>query len=109
MTVRVSPFVCALRQADCAALDRRLPVGAVYTPKQVSSVPRLVRVRDDKPRGPIPMKITGRMYDLDDSEEDAIDATPDFMKHEDPEVDAPEVDAAAADAAADTPDGEDKQ
>jgi len=65
--------------------------------------------KDDKPRGPIPMKITGRMYDLDDSEEDAIDATPDFMKHEDPEVDAPEVDAAAADPAADTPDGEDKQ
>lgn len=75
--------------------------------------------KDDKPRGPIPMKITGRMYDLDDSEEDAIDVTPDFMKHEDPEVDAPEVDAAAADAAvdadaaadtaADTPDGEDKQ
>ncbi len=75
--------------------------------------------KDDKPRGPIPMKITGRMYDLDDSEEDAIDVTPDFMKKEDPEVDAPEVDAAAADAAvdadaaadtaADTPDSEDKQ
>ena len=29
------------------------------------------------------------MYDLDDTEdEDAIDITPDFMKHDDPEVDA---------------------
>jgi RNA recognition motif-containing protein len=65
--------------------------------------------KEDKPRGPIPTKFTGRMYDLDDSEEDAIDVTPDFMKHEEPEVDAPEVDAAATDTAADTPDGEDKQ
>ena len=29
--------------------------------------------KDDKPKGPIPMKFTGRMYDLDDSEEEAID------------------------------------
>jgi hypothetical protein len=37
------------------------------------------------------------MYDLDGTEdEDAIDITPDFMKHEDPEVDAPEADAAEA-------------
>jgi hypothetical protein len=39
------------------------------------------------------------MYDLDGTEdEDAVDITPDFMKHDDPEVEAPE---AAADPAAD--------
>ena len=38
---------------------------------------------EDKPRGPIPTKFSGRMYDLDDTEdEDTIDITPDFMKHE---------------------------
>ena len=43
---------------------------------------------DDKPKGPIPTKFTGRTFDLDDTEDDdAIDITPDFMKHEDPEVD----------------------
>ena len=32
------------------------------------------------------------MYDLDGTEdEDTIDITPDFMKHEDPEVDAPDA------------------
>ena len=47
---------------------------------------------EDKPRGPIPTKFSGRMYDLDGTEdEDTIDITPDFMKHEDPEVDAPEA------------------
>ena len=44
---------------------------------------------EDKPRGPIPTKFTGRMYDLDGTDDDdAIDITPEFMKHEDPEVDA---------------------
>jgi RNA recognition motif-containing protein len=56
--------------------------------------------KEDKPKGPIPTKFTGRMYDLDDSDEDAIDVTPDFMKHEDPEVEAPDVEKAAD---ADTP------
>jgi RNA recognition motif-containing protein len=47
---------------------------------------------EEKPRGPIPTKFSGRMYDLDGTEdEDAIDITPDFMKHEDPEVDAPDA------------------
>jgi cold-inducible RNA-binding protein len=56
--------------------------------------------KEDKPRGPIPTKFSGRMYDLDGTEdEDTIDITPDFMKHDDPEVDAPD----AADAT-DTPD-----
>jgi RNA recognition motif-containing protein len=43
---------------------------------------------EDKPRGPIPTKFTGRTFDLDDTDDDGIDITPDFMKHEDPEVDA---------------------
>ena len=42
---------------------------------------------EDKPRGPIPTKFTGRTFDLDDTDDDdSIDITPDFMKHEDPEV-----------------------
>ena len=36
------------------------------------------------------------MYDLDDSEEDAVDAMPDFMKHEDPDPDAPDPAVEAA-------------
>jgi cold-inducible RNA-binding protein len=45
--------------------------------------------KEDKPRGPIPTKFSGRMYDLDGTEdEDTIDITPDFMKHEDPDVEA---------------------
>jgi cold-inducible RNA-binding protein len=51
---------------------------------------------DDKPKGPIPTKFTGRTFDLDDTDDDdSIDITPDFMKHEDPEVDAPDAEAAA--------------
>ena len=43
---------------------------------------------DEKPRGPIPTKFSGRMYDLDGTDEDdSIDITPDFMKHEEPDVD----------------------
>jgi cold-inducible RNA-binding protein len=47
---------------------------------------------EDKPRGPIPTKFTGRMYDLDGTDDDdAIDITPEFMKHDDPEVEATEA------------------
>lgn len=46
---------------------------------------------EDKPRGPIPTKFSGRMYDLDGEDDDSVDITPDFMKHEDPEVDAPDT------------------
>ena len=37
------------------------------------------------PKGPIPTKFTGRMYDLDEvgAPEDTTDDVPDFMKHED--------------------------
>ncbi|MEO8680538.1 MAG: hypothetical protein ABI665_15910 [Vicinamibacterales bacterium] len=51
--------------------------------------------KEEKPKGPIPIKFTGRTYDLDDSDDDAIDALPDFMKHEDPDPDAPDAEAAA--------------
>ena len=61
---------------------------------------------EDKPRGPIPTKFTGRTFGLDDLEDDdAIDITPDFMKHDDPDVDAP--DAADAPDATETPDAPD--
>lgn len=68
--------------------------------------------KEDKPKGPIPTKFTGRMYDLDDSaDEDAIDVTPDFMKHEEPELDAapnaPE--APEAPDAPDAPETDDKE
>jgi RNA recognition motif-containing protein len=68
--------------------------------------------KEEKPRGPIPMKVTGRMYDLDDSDEDAIDVTPDFMKHEDADPDAPDaVTETAPDTAAesDQDSGDDKE
>ncbi len=70
--------------------------------------------KEEKPKGPIPMKFTGRMYDLDDSDEDAIDVTPDFMKPEDPDPDAPEATAeigpeTAPDAGDDTDGGDDKE
>ena len=60
--------------------------------------------KEEKPKGPIPMKFTGRMYDLDDSDEDAIDATPDFMKHDDPDPDAPADTAEPTDGANGAPD-----
>lgn len=70
--------------------------------------------KDDKPRGPIPTKFTGRTFGLDDLEDDdAIDITPDFMKHDDPDVDGP--DATDATEPTDTPEvdlpdeGDDKE
>jgi RNA recognition motif-containing protein len=41
------------------------------------------------PKGPIPTKFTGRMYDLDevDQQEDALDEIPEFMKPEEPAAD----------------------
>jgi RNA recognition motif-containing protein len=42
---------------------------------------------DNRPRGPIPTKFTGRMYDLDDveKEDESADIVPEFMKHDEPE------------------------
>lgn len=39
---------------------------------------------ESRPRGPIPTKFTGRMYDLDDmeKEDESTDVVPDFMKHD---------------------------
>lgn len=44
---------------------------------------------ENRPRGPIPTKFTGRMYDLDDveKEDESVDALPDFMKPDEPETD----------------------
>lgn len=53
---------------------------------------------EDKPKGPIPTRFTGRMYDLDGEDDDSVDITPDFMKHEEPEIE-PAESAAEADAA----------
>ena len=66
---------------------------------------------EDKPRGPIPTKFTGRTFDLDDTEDDdSIDITPDFMKHEDPEVEAPDTETGApTDDTVDAPDTDDKE
>lgn len=48
---------------------------------------------ENRPRGPIPTKFTGRMYDLDDveKEDESLDALPDFMKPDDEDT-KPEVD-----------------
>ena len=62
---------------------------------------------EDKPRGPIPTKFTGRTFDLDDTDEDdSIDITPDFMKHEDPDVDAATEDTTASEDPGGTDDKE---
>ncbi|HEX7281193.1 MAG TPA: hypothetical protein VF239_04000 [Vicinamibacterales bacterium] len=37
------------------------------------------------------------MYDLDGEDDDSVDITPEFMKHEDPEVDATDATDAADD------------
>jgi RNA recognition motif-containing protein len=77
--------------------------GAGHAPRQKDFGPpappkdkkKPFKKNEEKPRGPIPTKFTGRMYDLDGTDDDdAIDITPDFMKHDDPDVD-------------DTPDGGD--
>ena len=46
---------------------------------------------ENRPRGPIPTKFTGRMYDLDDveKEEEGDDIVPDFMKP-DTDTDGPD-------------------
>ena len=54
--------------------------------------PAAFKKDENRPRGPIPTKFSGRMYDLDDEkDEEAIDVTPDFMKHEDQDVEVESV------------------
>jgi RNA recognition motif-containing protein len=64
------------------------------------------------PKGPIPTKFTGRMYDLDevDQAEDAGDDIPEFMKPEDKEADEREAGDTppTADAPADPDTGSDR-
>jgi cold-inducible RNA-binding protein len=40
--------------------------------------------KDDKPRGPIPTKHTGRMFALEEDDEESVDELPEFMKPESP-------------------------
>ena len=71
-----------------ASRDRNF--GPPAPPKGSKKGPKAgFKKEENRPRGPIPMKFTGRMYDLDEvNEEESADVTPDFMKHDDPVVDA---------------------
>ena len=61
------------------------------------------------PKGPIPTKFTGRMYDLDevDQPEDAVDVVPEFMKPDVPDPEVPEPDVPEAEVP--DPDDETKE
>lgn len=63
--------------------------GPPAPPKGKKSTP--FKKEENRPRGPIPTKFSGRMYDLDDADEEAIDVTPEFMK---PDVKDQDVEAA---------------
>jgi RNA recognition motif-containing protein len=86
--------------------------GPPAPPKNKKGAKGGFRKEEQKPRGPIPTKFTGRMYDLDDvaAEEDALDDLPDFMKPD--EVEPSDEDASQAVDTADVqdethePDGE---
>ena len=60
---------------------------------------------ENRPRGPIPTKFTGRMYDLDDveKEDESVDALPDFMK---PDEDDTDKDTDKSDVKPDTEDND---
>lgn len=84
--------------------------GPPAPPKNKKGGKGAFRKEEQKPRGPIPTKFTGRMYDLDDvAEEDIVDELPDFMKPDDAEStddeNPPTVDSAedSDDDAADEP------
>ena len=65
--------------------------------------------KERAPKGPIPTKFTGRMYDLDDieKEDDVKDELPEFMKKDEPAADAEEGDT--PDTTASTPDANDEE
>jgi RNA recognition motif-containing protein len=73
-----------------SAPSRDRNFGPPAPPKGSKKGPKAGFKKDDnRPRGPIPTKFTGRMYDLDEvNEEDTADATPDFMKHDENDVSA---------------------
>lgn len=71
--------------------------GPPAPPKGTRGAKGSFRKEEQKPRGPIPTKFTGRMYDLDDMEADtATDDLPDFMKPDEP-VDDEAVDVGTPD------------
>jgi RNA recognition motif-containing protein len=66
--------------ADSSAPARHREFGPPAPPKGKK---KTAFRQEDRPRGPIPTKFSGRMYDLDDAEDDGVDVTPEFMKHDD--------------------------
>lgn len=69
------------------APGRARDFGPPAPPKGKKGAKSSFKKDENRPRGPIPTKFTGRMYDLDDleKEDDATDIVPEFMKHEDQE------------------------
>ena len=67
-----------------AAPGRARDFGPPAPPKGKKGAKSSFKKDDNRPRGPIPTKFTGRMYDLDDleKEDDGTDIVPEFMKHE---------------------------
>jgi RNA recognition motif-containing protein len=63
--------------------------GPPAPPKGKKSAKQAFKKDENRPRGPIPTKFTGRMYDLDDveKEDESIDALPDFMKPDEDDTD----------------------
>jgi hypothetical protein len=77
--------------------------GPPAPPKGKKTGKNAYQQKERGPKGPIPTKFTGRMYDLDDieKEEDVTDAVPDFMKPDTTPEDAADTDR-EANAADDT-------
>ena len=68
-----------------AATGRERNFGPPAPPKGKKGGKGSFQQKERGPKGPIPTKFTGRMYDLDEvgQGEDSTDDVPDFMKHED--------------------------
>lgn len=75
----------APRTGDAPGAPRQRDFGPPAPPKGKKSAKGGFKKDENRPRGPIPTKFTGRMYDLDEVEksDDELDALPDFMKHDD--------------------------
>lgn len=69
--------------------------GPPAPPKGKKSAKSTFKKDENRPRGPIPTKFTGRMYDLDDveKEDESLDVLPDFMKPDEDDTDRAEINA----------------